>query len=73
MDLIYWSYRSYGWVKVVEGGLRYLASCEHHFLRVHENLVQYPSNNISFPKITIRFLGNSAEQVLRGRAGIPQF
>ncbi len=28
------------------GGYRYLASCEHLFIRVHENLVQHPSNNI---------------------------
>ena len=27
-----------------------LASCEHHFIIVHENLVQHPSNNISITK-----------------------
>ena len=27
-----------------------LASCEHHFIRVHEKLVQHPSNNISIIK-----------------------
>ena len=34
-----------GWI----GGIVILASCEHNFIRVHENLVQYPSNNISIP------------------------
>ena len=29
------------------GGYRFLASCEHNFIRVHESLVQHPSNNIS--------------------------
>ncbi len=28
-------------------GIIVLASCEHHFMRVHENLVQHPSYNIS--------------------------
>ena len=28
-------------------GIVILASCEHHFIRVLENLVQHPSNNIS--------------------------
>ena len=48
MDLIYGQFvrgkgigYSGGW------GYLYLASCEHHFIRVHENLVQYPSNDIS--------------------------
>ena len=31
-------------VKRVEWGL---ASCEYHFIRVQENLVQHPNNNIS--------------------------
>ena len=35
------------WVKGVEGGIIFLASCEHHFVRLHENLLQHPSNNIS--------------------------
>ena len=29
------------------GGTIILASCEHLFIRVHENLVQHPSNNTS--------------------------
>ena len=29
------------------GGIIILASCEHHFIREHENLGQYPRNNIS--------------------------
>ena len=28
-------------------GIVILASCEYHFIRVHENRVQHPSNNIS--------------------------
>ena len=34
------------WVKKVDG-IVILASCEHNFIRVHESLVQHPSNNIS--------------------------
>ena len=29
------------------GGIVSLASCEYHFLQVHKNLVQHPSNYIS--------------------------
>ncbi len=32
-----------GWIR----GIISLASCEHRFIRVYENLMQYPSNNIS--------------------------
>ena len=28
------------------GGIVILAICEYHFIRIHENLVQHPSNNI---------------------------
>ena len=37
------------WMKrnEVEGGIFILARCEFHFIRVHENLVQHPSNYIS--------------------------
>ena len=51
MDLTYWSVYSssriggYG-IKGVEVGIVILASCEYNFIRVHENLAQYPSNNI---------------------------
>ena len=39
MDLIYW------WrIGVI------LASCGHHLIRIQENLVQHPSNNISIKK-----------------------
>ena len=31
-----------GWMRVII----ILASCKHHFIRVHEYLVQHPSNNI---------------------------
>ncbi len=34
-------------IKMVDGGIVILASCEYHFIRVHENLVQHPSNFIS--------------------------
>ena len=52
MDLIYWSVRSFssrgGIVeKEVDGGTIIKARCEHKFIRVLENLVQHPSNNIS--------------------------
>ena len=49
MDLIYWLVRSsskrcgYG-LKEVD---KKIYCCENHFIRVHEKLVQYPSNNIS--------------------------
>ena len=47
MDLIYWSVRLYrrrvgGGLKGVDEGTVILASCEHLFIRVHENLVQHP-------------------------------
>ena len=54
MDLIYWSVfhqvGGEGMGKGNEGGFVILASCKHHFFRVHENLVQHPSNNISLVK-----------------------
>ena len=58
MDLLYWSVRSSSWrggdgVKGVDGGIVILVSCEHHFIRVHENLVQHPSNNISIGLLEI--------------------
>ena len=34
------------WVNGVYGGIVGLANYEHHFNRLHENLVQHPSNNI---------------------------
>ena len=59
MDLIYWSVHSYSRrggenVEVVDRGYQYfLASCEYYFVRVHENLVQHPSNNISIVNVSI--------------------
>ena len=50
MDLIYWSVRSSSRIRgdrVKDVGIVILASCEYHFIRVYENLVQHPSNNIS--------------------------
>ena len=35
-----------GWIVIV-----ILASWEYHFIRVHENLVQYPSNYISIVNV----------------------
>ena len=36
--------------RVLMGGIIILASCEYQFNKVHENLVQHPSNNISINK-----------------------
>ena len=52
MNLIYWlvsssSRRVKDGVQRVDGGIVILASCEYPFIRVHKNLVQYPSKNIS--------------------------
>ena len=51
MNIIYQLDRSsskWGGNRVMQedGGIIILASCQHHFIRVHENLVQHPSNNI---------------------------
>ena len=46
MDLIYWSFRSSS-RRVCGCAIVILASCEDNFIRIHENLVQYPSDNIS--------------------------
>ena len=34
-------------IKGVDGGIVISAGCKHQFIRVHENLVQHPSNNLS--------------------------
>ena len=47
MDLICWSVISSGGIKKAGEGYHYLATCEHYFIRVNENLVQHPNNNIS--------------------------
>ena len=39
--------------KRMDKGLVISASCEDHFIRVHENLVQHPSKNISIPLLDI--------------------
>ena len=49
MDLIYWLVSLYS-MRVggeVKGGLFILASCNFHFIRVHDFLVRDPSNNKS--------------------------
>ena len=45
----YWSVRSSSRRGIGGGGkaIVILASCEYYFIRVHENLVQHPSNDIS--------------------------
>ena len=60
MELIYWPVRSSSWVggngvDGAEGGIIFLASCEHPFIRVHKNLVQHTSNNISIDSIDVGF------------------
>ena len=37
----------WGWI----GGIVILACCEYHLIRVHENLLQHPSNIISFIRL----------------------
>ena len=46
-----------GWDIGLDGGFRYLASFEHQFIRVNENLVQYPSNNISILPEDVKVCG----------------
>ena len=53
MDLIYWSVRLPSRrvgdeVNGVDGRIVILVSCEFHFIKVHENLVQHPSNKLIF-------------------------
>ena len=38
------------------GGIVILTSCEDHIIRVHENLVQHPSNNASIGGLQLLFL-----------------
>ena len=50
MDLIFWSVRLPSWkgevgVSGVVEIIVILARCEYHFIRVHENQVQHPSND----------------------------
>ena len=50
--LLYWSVRSFSKsegdrLKGLDRVIVVLASCVHHFIRVHKNLVQYSSNYIS--------------------------
>ena len=53
MDLIYWLVRSSSRRGGGKGVIVNLACNEHHFIRVHENLVQHPRNNTSFDKAEI--------------------
>ena len=55
MELIHWSVRltsrrGEDGVKGMDGCIVILASCKYHFIRLHENMVQHPSNNISINK-----------------------
>ena len=47
-----------GWIVIV-----ILASWEYHFIRVHENLVQYPSNYISIVTVLFCCLPGKKETV----------
>ena len=50
IDLIHWSVCSSSRRDGVKGWMEYkviIASYEYHFIRVHENLVQHSSNNMS--------------------------
>ena len=42
-------------VNGAEGGIIILSSCEHPFIRVHEVLMQHPSDNISIDSIDVGF------------------
>ena len=49
MDLNYWSVRSYSWDPEGMGlmeSIFILVSCEYHFIRINDNLVQHPNINI---------------------------
>ena len=53
IDPIYWSVHSStrkeaDGIKELGGGIVILASCEHHFIRVHKNMLQDPSNDEIF-------------------------
>ena len=67
MVLSYRSVRSSSWrrggngLKEVDGGIIILASCANHIIRVNENLVQHPSNNIS---ITITNLIKNKDNII---------
>ena len=54
---IYWQFvypveeEGIGFKRWMGEGIVSLASCECHFINVHENLAQHPSNNISIPTV----------------------
>ena len=50
-DLIHWSVSLFSWKGGV--GIVILVSCEYYFIRVHENMVQHPSYNISITTFKI--------------------
>ena len=49
MELVFWSVRSSIWrgVNWFKGRVVILVRCKFHFIREHENQLQYPSNKIS--------------------------
>ena len=64
MILIYWSVRSSSMMRWdAVNWVNEEASYEHHFIRVHETLVQHPSNNISdFIHTLLLFLISSTQR-----------
>ena len=50
-------------IKMVDGGIIILARCMFHFIRVPENLVQHPSNNIWIKYYTLHLLQNFTAKI----------
>ena len=47
------------WVDWGVGGMVILASYEFHFIRIHENMMQHPSNNISVVVAPLKWNGHT--------------
>ena len=48
----------------LDGGIVILNSCEHHNIKVHENLLQQPSNNISIGTAKLILFSVAAARLL---------
>ena len=48
-------------------GIVILASCEYYFIRIHENLVQHPRNNISISYLKPMGGQNHKEMIERNK------
>ena len=63
MDITYWSgassRRGGNKVKWMDGGIIIISSYQFHFIRVHDNLVKYSSNNKSIKRIYPYFRGTA--------------